>query len=48
MDNTIQPSNIYTIAPNNGGKNDYMLDEKLNQEQQHEDKSNVKHIIRSF
>jgi hypothetical protein len=42
MDNTIQPSNIYTIAPNSGGTNDWMLDEKLNQEQQHEDKKNVK------
>jgi len=46
MDNTIQPSNIYTIAPNNeGGEKDYMLDEQLNQKQQYEDKSNVKKNI---
>jgi len=36
MDNTIQPSNIYTIALNNEkGENDYMLDEQFNQKQQY-------------
>jgi hypothetical protein len=43
MDNTIEHSNIYTITPNNArGVKDYMLNEQLNQEQQCEDKSNVK------
>ncbi len=42
MDNTIQPSNNYTIAPNiEGGEKDYMLDEHLNKKQQYE---NIFHI----
>jgi hypothetical protein len=46
MDNMIQPSNNYTIAPNiEGGEKDYMLDENLNKKQQYENKSNVKKNI---